>query len=103
MASLPVGYEGEFGPHLKSLVLGLKHICQMSEPKILEFLENHKVLISGSTISRILLNQDWVHEEKQAIFQAGLSSSVHQHIDDTKARVDGKNHHTHILCNGVLP
>jgi len=99
MASLPVGYEGEFGPHLKSLVLGLKHICQMSEPKILEFLENHKVLISGSTISRILLNQDWVHEEKQAIFQAGLSSSVHQHIDDTKARVHGKNHHTHILCN----
>lgn len=99
MASLPAGYEGEFGPHLKSLVLGLKHICQMSEPKILEFLQDHGVEISSSTISRILLNQDWAHEEKNAIVQAGFSSSTHQHIDDTKARVHGKNHHTHVLCN----
>ena len=99
MASLPAGYEGEFGPHLKSLVLGLKHICLMSEPKILEFMEDYGVQISAGTISRILLNQNWAHEERNAIFQAGLSSSIHQHIDDTKARVNGKNHHTHILCN----
>lgn len=99
MASLPAGYEGEFGPHLKSLVLGLKHICQMSEPKILEFFQDHGVEISASTISRMLLNQDWVDAEKKAIVRAGLSSSVHQHIDDTKARVHGKNQHTHILCN----
>ena len=99
MAPLPAGYEGEFGPHLKSLILGLKHICQMSEPKILAFLEDHGVSISASTISRILLNQSWAHEEKMAIFQAGLSSSVQQHIDDTQARVCGNNQHTHVLCN----
>ena len=99
MASLPMGYEGEFGPHLKSLILGLKHICVMSEPKILEFMTDHGVRISSSTISRILLNQDWAHEEKNAIVRAGFSSSIHQHIDDTKARIHGKNHHTHILCN----
>jgi hypothetical protein len=98
-ASLPTGYEGEFGPHLKSLVLGLKHICMMSEPKVLEFMTDHGVQISTGTISRILLNQNWAHEESNAIFQAGLSSSIHQHIDDTKARVNGQNHHTHILCN----
>ena len=98
-AALPGGYDGEFGPHLKSLVIGLKHICQMSEPKILEFLTDRGIRISAGTISRILLNQDWVHEEKEAIFKAGLSSSVHQHIDDSKARVNGKNHHTHIMCN----
>jgi cell division protein FtsB len=99
MASLPTGYKGEFGPHLKSLVLGLKHICLMSEPKILEFIEDHGIQTSVGTISRILLNQDWAHEERKAIFQAGLSSSIHQHIDDTKARVNGQNYHTHILCN----
>ena len=99
MASLPVGYEGEFGPHLKSLVMGLKHICNMSEPKILEFLRDHGVEISAGKISDILLNQNWAHEEKEAIFRAGLSSSVHQHIDDTKTRVHGKNQHTHVLCN----
>jgi len=99
MASLPAGYEGEFGPHLKSLVLGLKHICQMSEPKTLEFLLDHGVEISESTISRILLNQDWANEEKKAIVKAGLSSSIHQHLDDTKACVAGKNQHTHVLCN----
>ncbi|MGK5091983.1 transposase [Deltaproteobacteria bacterium TL4] len=97
MASLPLGYEGEFGPHLKSLILGLKHICLMSEPKILEFMTDHGVRISSSTISRILLNQEWAHEEKKAIVRAGFSSSIHQHIDDTKARVHGKNHHTHVL------
>ncbi|MGK5091798.1 hypothetical protein WDW89_07235 [Deltaproteobacteria bacterium TL4] len=76
MASLPTGSEGEFGPHLKSLVLGLKHIRVMSEPEILEFMEDHGVQISAGTLSRLLLNQNWAHEEKIASFQAGLSSSL---------------------------
>ena len=98
-AELPAGYEGESGPHLKALVLGLKHICVMSEPKILEFLTDHGVQISAGTLTRILLNQKWAHEEKKAIVQAGFASSRYQHIDDTKTRVHGKNQHTHVLCN----
>jgi hypothetical protein len=31
--------------------------------------------------------------------RAGLASSDHAHIDDTSARVMGKNHYTHIVCN----
>jgi hypothetical protein len=99
MAALPAGYEGEYGPQLKALVLGLKHICVMSEPKILEFLTDHGVRISAGTLTRILLKQEWAHEEKKAIVQAGFASSLYQHIDDTKTRVHGKNQHTHVLCN----
>ena len=39
------------------------------------------------------------HEEKQSIINAGLQSTDYQHIDDTGARVKGKNHYTHVLCN----
>ncbi len=99
MAALPAGDEGEFGPHLQSLVRGLKQICPMSEPKILEFFQDHGVAISARTISRILLNQEGVAAEKKAIVRAGLSASIHQPLDDTKARVHGKNQHTHVLCH----
>jgi len=41
---------------------------------------------------------EW-HEEKKAIYQAGLVSSEWQHIDDTSTRVDGHNQHCHVVCN----
>ena len=37
--------------------------------------------------------------EKEAIVDAGLSSSTYQQMDDTGARVKGKNYVTHVLCN----
>ena len=63
-----------------------------SEPKIHEFLESMGILISKSTISRIITeNNDLFHEEKAEIFQAGLNSTTYQQIDDTSARVNGSN------------
>ncbi len=100
IAKLPCDIEGEFGPELKSLIYTLKHAANMSEPKIHEFLESIGIYISPATISRILTkNIEQFHQEKAEIFKAGLTSTVYQQIDDTGAKVNGKNHYAQILCN----
>jgi hypothetical protein len=97
---LPKGVEGEFGPGVKSLIITLKHASNMSEPKIHEFLENMDIHISPATISRILTqNNEVFHQEKADIFKAGLESTIYQQIDDTGAKVKGKNYYVQIICN----
>jgi len=56
-----------------------------------------------------LYQRPGIQEEKQAIVEAGLASSLTvplygglspwQHMDDTGTRVDGENYHCQILCN----
>ncbi len=100
LAPLPAGYEGEFGPHVKSLVITLYYATNASEPKIIELLSNMGIRISDGQVSNILTkkNEQW-HTEKDEIYQAGLNSSSWQHIDDTGTRVDGENQYCHILSN----
>jgi hypothetical protein len=95
-------FEGEYGPEVRSMTFILKHVCNMSEPKIVEFFSNIGILISQSTISRILTQSpeiEMFHQEKAEIFEAGLKSSTWQNIDGTGAKVGGANHHVQILCN----
>lgn len=97
---LPPGYTGEFGPGIKTLVLCLYHDSVMSQPAIHRLLETTGIYLSKATISRIITDEDSIfHQEKADIVSAGLHSSIYQHIDDTGARVNGKNHYTHVLCN----
>ena len=49
---LPDGIKGEFGPGLRTHILTLYHVANVSEPKIAEFMENMGVLISKAIISR---------------------------------------------------
>ena len=100
MAPLPEGYTGDFGPSIKALILDLHHQKEMTESSIHSFLTTHGIKISKASISRILTdNHDTFHQEKEAIVSAGLKSSEYQQMDDTGARVNGKNHYMHILCN----
>jgi hypothetical protein len=100
IADLPPGYHGEFGPNIKALAMSLHHAHKMTESAIQEFFSNHRIIISGSTIARMLVNDEAnFNQEKLAIVNAGLSSSIYQQMDDTGARVKGINHYTHILCN----
>lgn len=98
--NLPPGYQGGFGPTVKALALVMKNVCNTSEPKILEFFGNFHVQISSGTLSNILIkNKEPFHQEKRDLFEAGLEAASYQQIDDTSARVDGQNHHTHVVCN----
>lgn len=99
-ATLPAGYSGGFGPTVKSLILDLHNNGKMTQLPIHTFLLNHDMIISKSTISRILTQDiDIFHEEKEDVITAGMASTLCQQMDDTSARVNGINHYTHILCN----
>ena len=96
----PSEIEGEFGPGVKSTVCTLKHVANVSEAKIHEFLDNFDIHISPVTISRILTkNNELFHREKFDIFLAGLLSTDYQQMDDTSSRVHGQNHYAQIVCN----
>ncbi|KAF5416038.1 MAG: hypothetical protein C5S48_04120 [Candidatus Methanogaster sp.] len=100
MRKTPSEIGGEFGPGVKSTVLTPKHVANVSEPKIHEFLGNFSIHIAPSTISRILTkNKELFHREKADIFRAGLLSTGYQQMDDTSSKVHSQNHYTHIVCN----
>jgi hypothetical protein len=100
IAPLPDNYQGEFSLRLKAYVSIFKNICNMSESKIQELLSHIGIQISAGTISNMLIKEhEACHQEKSEIVDAGLKSSTYQGTDDTKARVNGQNYHTHILGN----
>jgi hypothetical protein len=100
MAELPAGYRGQFGPHVRALVLALYYESGMSEPKILDLLSTMGLLISAGELSNLLIKeQDLFHAESAEVVEAGLSSSPWQHLDSTATRVNGQNHNCHVLCN----
>jgi hypothetical protein len=99
-AEMPRGYEGQFGPGIKTLTVTLYFGSGMSEPKIRELYQDIGVQISDGELSNWLIKQqDGFHAEKEAVHEAGLRSSPWQHSDSTSTRVNGENQNSHILCN----
>ena len=100
LAPLPPGYEGEFGPGLKTLALKLYFDSNMTQPKILDLLQDAKIKISAGQLSNFLIkDHDAFHKEKDDLYEAGLRSSPWQHIDETTTRVNAQNYYCQILCN----
>ena len=100
MGQVPKGYEGEFGPGVKAYVLSTYYESNMTESAIVKTLQTHGILISACTVSRILTDhKEEYHQEKEEIVKEGLLSSLPKQMDDTGARVGGKNQVAHILCN----
>lgn len=99
-AERPKGYEGEFGPELKTFLIEGKAIYGMSEPGIFNLLKNHGIFISQSTISKKLIeNNDAFHKESKDILKAGIGSSDFLQTDTTGANVNGVQYNTHIFSN----
>ena len=97
---MPPGYEGEFGPALKAWALTLYFGCNMSEPKILEFLSEAGIVIASGEVSNLLIKkQDRFDAEKDAVYEAGLRSTPWHGIDDTGMRVNGRNQYCQVMCN----
>lgn len=100
LAELPAGYEGQFGPGIKATTIVLYYAINTSEPKIKEFFEHVGLSISEGQISNLLIKRhEGFHREKEEVYIAGLRRSPWQHSDDTPARVNGVNEHTHTVCN----
>lgn len=100
LAPLPEGYQGAFGPDLRALVLSLHHLGNVSQKALHTLLTHAGVVISTGQINALLVEgHDAFHQEKQAIGQAGLTSSPWQQTDDTATRLNGVNQHCHVLGN----
>ena len=104
VGAVPKGYDGDFGPHIKANIISMKYVNGMSNPKIVEFYHNVGTLISSSYVSNRLTkptSMEVFHQEKSALYQAGLEMSSYVQIDDTGTRVNGKNYYTQIICNDL--
>ena len=100
LAPLPSGYQGEFGPGVRALVLVFYYGSQMTEPKIAEWFAHMGISISAGQISNLLIkNHAEFEAEQEAAYIAGLYSSPWQHIDDTATRVNGQNYHCQVITN----
>jgi len=100
LAPLPSGYDGEFGPAIKALAIKLYFDSNMTQRNILDLLQDAEINISAGQLSNFLIkDQGLFHQEKDALYEAGLKSSPWQHIDDTSTRVNGQNQYCQILCN----
>ncbi len=100
LASLPPGYEGEFGPALKTLSLKLYFDANITQPKMLDLFTDAKIKISAGQLSNFLIkDHDTFHKEKDALYEAGLQSSPWQHMDETTTRFNAQNYYCQILCN----
>ncbi len=100
LAPLPTGYNGEFGPGIKALVMSLYYGGNMTQGKLLDFLSDIGVSISAGHLSNLLIkNQEDFKAEYEEVYKSGLASSPWQHFDQTGARVGGVNHTTNVICN----
>jgi hypothetical protein len=100
-AELPPGFQGwEYGPVLRSYILDQYFRNRIPEDKQLQNLNGLGFQISAGEISRILTEKhETFHQEKQAILEAGLSSTNYQHCDHTGAWVNGEKQYHTVLCN----
>jgi regulator of replication initiation timing len=100
LAELPAGYEGEFGPGIKALVISLYYGGNMTQGKLLELLEALGISISAGHLSHLLIqNHQEFEAEKEEISEAPFASTPWQHLDQTSARVGGVNYTSNIICN----
>ena len=100
LAPLPSGYDGEFGPGVKALVMSLYYGGNMTQGKLLDFLSNIGISMSAGYLSNLLVKQrSNFASEFNELYVSGLASSPWHNFDQTSARVKGVNYTTNIICN----
>jgi len=88
---------GHFGPELMSYCLD-QHYRGVTQPQLIDQLLGFGVSISSGELNNLLImRKEAFHEEKIAVFEAGIKHSDYLNTDDTGARHNGKNGYcTHI-------
>jgi hypothetical protein len=97
--TLPAYLNGKhFGPTLIRFILYQYYHCHVTQPILLEQLDEFGVDISGGQLNNLLIEEkDRFHQEKDRILSVGLEVSTYINVDDTGARHKGNNGYcTHI-------
>jgi len=96
---LPAHLNGKhFGPTLIRFILYQNYHCHVTQPLLLEQLQEFDIDISAGQLNNLLIEEkDRFHREKDRILAVGLSVSGYINVDDTGARHKGQNGYcTHI-------
>ena len=96
---LPAHFNGRhFGPTLIRFVLYQYYHCHVTQPLLLEQLDELGIDISAGQLNNLLIEEkERFHLEKDRILSVGLEVSAYINVDDTGARHEGKNGYcTHI-------
>ena len=89
-----------FGPKLITYILHQYHHNHVTQPLLLEQLEEHGIDISAGQLSRILTeDKEFFHQEKAELLPTGLAVSSYVGVDDTGARHDGRNGFCTVISN----
>jgi hypothetical protein len=99
VAQLPAHVQkGHFGPTLQAYVLHQHHHQGVTQPLLLNQLQEWKFKISAGQLNHLLIDEkEKFHLEKKELLSVGLQVSRYIHVDDTGARHRGKNGYcTHI-------
>jgi hypothetical protein len=99
MGKLPANYENRhYGPELIRFILYQYYHCHVTQPLLLEQLQEMGFNISAGHLNNFLIeDKDRFHSEKDRILATGLEVSSYINVDDTGARHKGKNGYcTHI-------
>jgi hypothetical protein len=94
VAQLPEGVrpDSHFGPTLISFILHQYHYQHVTQPLLLEQLDQLGIDISAGQLSRILTEKkDAFDDEKTEVLLAGLAVSSYVQVDDTGAKHQGRN------------
>jgi hypothetical protein len=97
--TLPPHLNGKhFGPTVIRFILYQYYHCHVTQPLLLEQLDEIGVDISAGQLNNLLIEEkDRFHREKDRILAVGLEVSDYINVDDTGARHQGKNGYcTHI-------
>jgi hypothetical protein len=94
--SIPAEYKNkEFGPGLITLIQTLHYQGRMTQNRLHEFLKSLGIIISSGQLSEIITKgYDGMEEEFKESRESALKKSLYQQIDDTGARISGRNAYT---------
>ena len=97
---LPPEYKNSiFGPGIWSFVIQFHYEARMTQNLLFKILTGLKVKISVGEISNMILCHKRFEEERKNVREAGIGRSDYSQIDDTGARLNGKNGYSIAICN----
>jgi hypothetical protein len=104
IGKLPPEVRGtHFGPTLTSYILYQYYHGYVTQPLILEELEEFGVDISAGQVNRIITEgKEEIHAEKEEILRVGLEVSSYINVDDTGARHQGRNGYCTYIGNELF-
>jgi hypothetical protein len=104
LASLPVEVlpGSHYGPNLICYILNQHHHAYVTQPLLLEQLQDFGIDISAGQLSCILTNQELFHQEKDDVRAAGLETASYIGTDDTGARHRGRNGYGNVIGNELF-